>query len=677
MSPINDVSTSSTRVEEQDVEVEPMLQPDPTRFTMFPLKHLDLWDAYKSHMKAFWTEDEIDYTADKEDWLKLSDDERYFIEHILAFFAGSDGIVLENLIENFAREVQVPEARAFYAFQAMIENVHCVGANTRILTRDQGYVPIKEMVGMHVDVWNGAQWSNVKVVATGIDRLLRVTLDNGMYLDCTPDHEWVLADGKKRVRTKTLTLGDALIPASYPTPKPVTTEHDAVARKAYTNGFVSSYYMLSRLEYIEDRLVLSSAHKACIPRLERHVDTVGTVACDAVKTEFQVVGVDFDEQDIFQVPLNDDTLTKIEWLTGVYDHSGILYETFEYNESQPSTVVEQSMTLLVRDMAMAENMQLMLTTLGVYSSRVENVGRGVARLVIGSDGVCALRGLGMDMSRISRVGTVDLESTRRSTSPPVLKVRSIEAIDGMYDTYCFEEPQRHMGVFNGILAGQSTAYSLLIDTFVEDSDRKAQLFNAIETIPCVTSKAQWALKWIHGSERSFAERLVAFTVVEGIFFSGSFCAIFWLKSRGKMTRALGLSNEFIARDEGLHTDFGVLMYRKLRSKLSRERVLEIVTEAVEIERTFICDSLPCALIGMNKDLMYTYIQYVADRLLTQLGYTKHYNADNPFDFMSNIALSGKTNFFEKRTTEYQNASAVIKQSDKMFAVGDDDDDIDF
>ncbi len=319
---------------------EPLLTEDPTRFTMFPLKYFDLWAAYKNHMKAFWTEDEIDFSADKKDWETLSKDEKYFIENILAFFAGSDGIVLENLIENFSCEVQAPEARAFYGFQAMIENVH------------------------------------------------------------------------------------------------------------------------------------------------------------------------------------------------------------------------------------------------------------------------------------------------------------------------------------------STTYSLLIDTFIEDPQRKLELFNAIQTIPCVTKKSLWAFKWIDKS-RPFAERLVAFTIVEGVFFSGSFCAIFWLKNQGKMVKALGMSNELIARDEGLHCEFGVLMYHKLVNKLSYERLIEIVTEAVEIEKEFICDSLPCSLIGMNSTLMYQYIRFVADRLIVQLGYEKYYNVENPFDFMNNIALASKSNFFENRVSDYGHSSVLIKQKDKHFILEDD------
>ena len=326
--------------------MEPILKENPNRYTMFPIEHPDLWDAYKNHMKAFWTEDEIDFSADKDDWNKLSDSERYFIEHILAFFAGSDGIVLENLIENFSSEVQIPEARAFYGFQAMIENVH------------------------------------------------------------------------------------------------------------------------------------------------------------------------------------------------------------------------------------------------------------------------------------------------------------------------------------------STVYSLLIDTFVDSTERKKKLFRAIDTIPCVKRKADWALKWIN-KKTPFAERLIAFAVVEGIFFSGSFCSIFWLKDKGKMTKALGVSNELISRDEGLHTDFAVLLFSKLLYKPSQERVMEIVKDAVEIEQNFICESLPCDLIGMNKTLMAEYIKYVADRLLVQLGYEKFYNSTNPFDFMNRISLEGKNNFFEMRVTNYQFSSAVIDQDDKKNAFnsfgGDDED----
>jgi len=315
---------------------EPLLKADSTRFTTFPIRFPEVWKAYENHKNAFWTAQEIDYASDKEDWAKLGNDERYFIEHILAFFAGSDGIVLENLVTTFCKEVQIPEARSFYGFQAMMENIH------------------------------------------------------------------------------------------------------------------------------------------------------------------------------------------------------------------------------------------------------------------------------------------------------------------------------------------SEVYSLLIETFVTDSARKTELFNAVDTIPCIAKKAKWALNWIDTSQ-PFAARLVAFAVVEGIFFSGSFCAIFWLKSRGLMVKALGTSNELIARDEGLHTDFAVLLYSMLENKLDEVDVIEIITSAVLIEEEFITESLPCRLIGMNQILMKQYIRYVADRLLIQLGYDAYYKESNPFDFMTLASLDGKTNFFEKRVTEY-----TVSNSDTTEFKMDDD-----
>ena len=307
--------------------IEPLLIEDNTRFSQLPYKYLELQKAYEIHEAAFWSSNEIDYSADLKDWESLSDNERYFIEHILGFFSNADGIVLENLLMNFGTEVKAPEARNFYAFQGMIENIH------------------------------------------------------------------------------------------------------------------------------------------------------------------------------------------------------------------------------------------------------------------------------------------------------------------------------------------AQTYAKLIDTFIKDPKRKHELFNAIDTIPAVTEKANWAIKWL-SRVRPFEERIIAFAIVEGIFFSGAFCAIFWLKSKNKMTKALGKSNELIARDEGIHQDFAVLLYKHLLNKVSQERVEEIIKEAVEIEEKFICESLPCKLIGMNSDLMRQYIKYVADRLLVQLGFDKIYNDVNPFDFMKLMNLDGKSNFFESRTTEYSHSSTM-------------------
>merc|ERR1712224_196173 len=194
------------------------------------------------------------------------------------------------------------------------------------------------------------------------------------------------------------------------------------------------------------------------------------------------------------------------------------------------------------------------------------------------------------------------------------------------------------------------------EQYIKEEKERMKLFHAIETIPAVARKADWALKWINQTD-SFAERLVAFAAVEGIFFSGSFCAIFWLKKRGLMP-GLTFSNELISRDEGLHCDFACLLYSLMNKKLDKSVVLQIVKEAVEIEKEFVCDSLPVGLIGMNADMMKDYIDFVADRLLVELGVDKVYNTQNPFEFMELISLQGKTNFFEKRVGEYQKAGVM-------------------
>ena len=321
------------------MSVEPILQENKDRFVLFPIKHNDIWEMYKKAEASFWTAEEIDLSSDQTDWTtKLNDDERHFIKHVLAFFAASDGIVNENLAVNFMNEVQYPEARCFYGYQIMIENIH------------------------------------------------------------------------------------------------------------------------------------------------------------------------------------------------------------------------------------------------------------------------------------------------------------------------------------------SETYSLLIDTYIKEPHEKDKLFHAIETIPAVKHKAEWALKWIENG--GFAERLIAFAAVEGIFFSGSFCSIFWLKKRGLMP-GLTFSNELISRDEGLHCDFACLLYSQLVNQLPKEKVSEIITDAVSIEKEFVTESLPVRLIGMNADMMCQYIEFVADRLLLALGCSKVYNATNPFDFMELISLQGKTNFFEKRVAEYQKSGVMGTKETNVFSLEED------
>ncbi|KUI65270.1 Ribonucleoside-diphosphate reductase small chain [Cytospora mali] len=317
----------TTRLHEEELD-EPILRENPQRFVMFPIQYHEIWQMYKKHEASFWTAEEIDLSKDLHDWSnRLNDDEKYFISTILAFFAASDGIVNENLVERFSAEVQIPEARCFYGFQIMMENIH------------------------------------------------------------------------------------------------------------------------------------------------------------------------------------------------------------------------------------------------------------------------------------------------------------------------------------------SETYSLLIDTYIKEPAQRTYLFNAIDTIPCIRKKADWALKWITDHESTYAQRLVAFAAVEGIFFSGAFASIFWLKKRGLMP-GLTFSNELISRDEGLHTDFACLLFSHLRNRPSKARVEKIITDAVAIEKEFLTEALPCSLLGMNANLMKQYIEFVADRLLVALGNEKVYKSTNPFDFMENISLGGKTNFFEKRVGDYQKAGVM-------------------
>jgi len=215
----------------------------------------------------------------------------------------------------------------------------------------------------------------------------------------------------------------------------------------------------------------------------------------------------------------------------------------------------------------------------------------------------------------------------------------------------------------------SETYSLLIDTYIKDSEEKNRLFQAIDNVPCIGKKAEWALKWID-SQEDFSTRLVAFACIEGIFFSGAFCSIFWLKKRGLMP-GLTFSNELISRDEALHTLFAVNLYHTLRNSISQERIAEIIKEAVTIEKEFIVDALPCSLLGMNSNMMSQYIEFVADRLAVQFGLPKIYKTQNPFDFMELISLEGKTNFFEKKVSEY--SKPLMAEKEDMVIRMDDED----
>ena len=232
------------------------------------------------------------------------------------------------------------------------------------------------------------------------------------------------------------------------------------------------------------------------------------------------------------------------------------------------------------------------------------------------------------------------------------------------------EARAFYAIQNAIEQIHSETYSLLIDTYIQEKVLKEQTFQAIQTIPCVTKKADWAKRWIESTEEDFATRLIAFAIVEGIFFSGAFCAIFWLKERGVMP-GLTTSNEFIARDEGLHTDFACALYEEIERKVPKAKVHKIIREAVKIEKEFITSSLPCDLIGMNSKLMSQYIEFVADRLSSQLGYGKIWSTANPFDFMERISMEGKDNFFEKRVSTYAKAGVGKTAAEQTFSLDTD------
>lgn len=238
-----------------------------------------------------------------------------------------------------------------------------------------------------------------------------------------------------------------------------------------------------------------------------------------------------------------------------------------------------------------------------------------------------------------------------------------------YNEICLPEARTYYG-FQIMMEGiHSETYSLLIDTYVKDNDERDKLFNAVDRIPAIAKKAEWAMRWMDRTKNSFAERLVSFAVVEGLFFSGSFCSIYWLKKRGLMP-GLSLANDLISRDEGSHAEFAALLYRRLADRLPAETIHAIVEEALQIEDEFCTSSLPVALIGMNSGQMSSYLRFVADGLLVSLGLEKRYGSENPFDFMTTIALKSKTNFFEKRVAEYQKAS-VGTAGDNGFRIVED------
>jgi ribonucleotide reductase beta subunit family protein with ferritin-like domain len=600
-SPINVSPLTHTKTTPDSIEksAEPLLIPDEGRYVMFPIKYDDVWSMYKKQMDSFWRCEEINMSKDLGEWEKMNDDEKYFIKMVLAFFAASDGIVLENLAQRFMNDIENSEIRAFYSMQIFMENIHCVSADTAILT-DRGYFEIGGLENQSVNVWNGKQFSKVTVKYTGNQELYLVSLTNGMELRCTPGHKWIVVkDGVvTRVTTAELVEGETEI-AEFDYPLLLQTE----------NGF--------------------------------HENEV---------YDWFVPNVPF----AFEPPTNRSFNVKLEWMTAFLRE----YATFHSLESGDCLYFANCS---FDNISYFQKLQLFFSTMGISTHLTTNTERNENGLVIwmNSKNKQMFDKLYIDLTIVSRsCEEIVLENGMADFAH--LRVQSVFKVSDDSPTFCFNEPLNHAGVFNGILTGQSEMYSILIDTYSRDKAEKDRLLNSIQHFPCIKKKAEWAKKWINDKESSFASRLVAFAVVEGIFFSSSFASIYWIKKRG-MLHGLTLSNEFISRDEALHVEFAVLLYHKLVNKLSKETFYKIMTEAVEIEKEFILEAIPCRLIGMNSTLMSQYIEFVTNRLCLQLGYDKLFpNATNPFDFMELISLNDKVNFFEKTNTQYALANKSIE-----------------
>uniref|UniRef100_A0A6C0JEP3 DOD-type homing endonuclease domain-containing protein n=1 Tax=viral metagenome TaxID=1070528 RepID=A0A6C0JEP3_9ZZZZ len=649
---------------------EMLLTENENRYVMFPIVDADIWKMYKKQMDCFWRAEEIDLSKDIKHWPTLTDNEQYFIKHILAFFAASDGIVIENLGQRFLSEVQLAEARAAYGFQLMMENIHCVSYETKILT-DEGYYSIGDMVNKNVNVWNGTQFSNVQIKFTGNQSLYKVSLSNGMDLDCTDGHKWLIRSGNQKhpeccrlekIETKHLKKGNVLFDYELPI---LDIKDINEFKNPYIHGFFcgdgtyNNNYPAVYL-YGDKRKLLPHFNPKSIQKRKNPI-------CFNITDKIN--------KSKFEVPINYSIKTKLEWFAGLVDADGCI----NLNGRKDATSIQLSSI----NKSFLKDVQIMLTTVGILSSiklnheaekrlMPKNDGTGESALYncqacyilyITCKNVNKLIILGFCPRRLNILFCERIENLFARQEK--IRIVNIKKISDNEKTYCFSEPINHTGIFNGILTGQSETYSLLIDTLVKEEREKTKLFEAINNFPCIKKKADWSIKWINDKRSSFATRLIAFACVEGIFFSGAFCSIYWLKKRGLMP-GLTFSNELISRDEGMHTDFAVLLFSKLEKKPKKSKILDILKDAVEIEKEFICEALPCKLIGMNAKLMSEYIEFVADRLLVQLGCNKHYKTANPFDFMEMISMEGKTNFFEKRVGDYSLSSE--KKTEEAFSM---------
>jgi len=598
--------------------IETILDKKNEKLSVFPVQYNGVWNMYKQQQSAFWLAAEIDFSKDYDDYLKLDDNEKYFIKMILSFFLVADTLVNVNLSECFINEIKILEIVNTYIWQRAVEVIHCCSADTLILT-DKGYYFISDKVDTDVNVWNGSEFSSVRVKYTGDQCLTKVILSNGMELECTLEHKWYIKNN--------------FIAGS---------NEEIITTKNLSIGMIISEYNLPIIE-MEDPYNFTNP--------SYHAYFHDSIEKDSCKPKYFV-------------PINYSIIIRLKWITG------LLKRSFYKN----------NMTILYSpNHKFLLNIQILFTTLKLFVS-VEKKEKESCLFIRNNEYDKLIKlidsyNIDYNDEDIKNLDYYD------NDNDSIISIKSIGKVSNKkYPTYCFTEKKKGKAIFNGILTGQSETYSLQVDNLIKDSVEKEEVFDAIKNFSCIKNKISWINKWIEtgGSEgcedrsrppSSIQRKLVAFVIVEGLFFSGSFCSIFWFKKRGLMP-GLCKSNEFISRDEGLHTNFGAHVYSLLDYKLDQKEVHNIFIEGVKIEEEFITSILPCDLLGMNSNLMIQYIKFVADDLMLKLGYEKYYMVSNPFDFMERIGMEGKTNFFESRPTEYQNPCINNKTLNSEFKFDD-------
>ena len=522
----------------KEIVTEPILEENPLRFVLFPIQYHKTWELYKTAQAATWFAEEVDFSEDVEHYKKLTPNEQYFLDNILAFFASADGIVNENLSKTMMDKVQVPEIRAFYTHQMFMETIHCVSGNTNILT-DKGYFKIIDLLEKEVNVWNGKQFSKTTVKFTGKQDLYKVILSNGMELESTSEHKWFIKKCNRKypeqckkeiVFTKDLEEDDVIYYYDMPT-------IDCKDPEEFKNPYIHGFFCGNGSYYNNSPMINLYGQKKKLLKyfdIEKYSENKEN---DCIK--FYIINKI--NEDKFFVPINYSLDTKLRWLEGLCDSNGCV--------NMNTTRTKTSIQITSINFEFLKKVQLMLTTIGLITNiRIQQKLHDCEEiwiLYITTDHVRQLINFGFSPKGLKLLTYTD----EYTSNNKLLTISSIEKMEGIHDTYCFSEPEEHAGVFNGILTGQSETYSLMIDTFV-DSEKRADLFNAIVVDPVIKKIADWAIKWMN-SDCNFAQNMIAFSAVEGILFSGPFCAIYWLKKQGKMP-GLTFANELIARDEGQH-----------------------------------------------------------------------------------------------------------------------------